>query len=141
MASLPLASEKVALACSRRIYVKQINGDHSLERLRQIDHIAYVENQADLKKWYRHHFNRTVGLYAPVIANHARAVLAAIQADLGLGLLPASLVGNLPVIDTDRPPLQNVMSALRLKDHVATRAEQAFLAFLTRRLPSASSRE
>lgn len=140
MASLPLAREQVALACSRRIYLQQIDGDHSLDRLRQIDHIAYVESQGDLKKWYRHHFNKTVRVNAPVIANHARAVLAAIQADLGLGLLPAALVGNLRVIDTGRPPLQNVMSAVRLKDHVPTRAEQAFLAFLTRRLPTRASK-
>jgi DNA-binding transcriptional LysR family regulator len=134
MASLPLATEQVFLACSRRVYVNQIDGDHSLERLRRIDHIAYVEHQADLKKWYRHHFNRTVRLNTPVIANHAKAVFAAIQSDLGLGLLPAPLVGNLRVIDTAKPPLVNVMSAVRLKDHVSTRAEQAFLAFLTRRL-------
>jgi DNA-binding transcriptional LysR family regulator len=141
VASTPLASEEIVLACSRRVYDKLIDRDHSLDRLRELDHIAYVEHQADLKKWYRHHFNKSVRLNTPVIANHAKAVFAAIQADLGLGLLPAPLVGNLRIIDTGKSPLVNVMSAVRLNDHVPTRAEQAFLAFLTRRLALPASRE
>lgn len=132
-----IATEQLVLTCSRVFFQRFLNPRPKFDDLIQNDHIAYVEHQADLQKWYKHHFNKRPTLKSALIANQPSAVLAAVQADLGLGLLPSFLVedgvtaGSLKVIQTGKKALVNEMSLLRLKDHVPARAEQVFLKFLT----------
>lgn len=135
LASLPLAREHIVLACSRVFRDRHLGrrANPGLTALAASDHVAYVEHQADLHKWYWHHFRKRPRLKTPLVANHPAAVLSAVQSHVGLGLLPAFLVkdgvdcGQLVVIETGRPPLVNEMSVVRLRDHVVTRAEREFL--------------
>lgn len=131
-----IAREKLVLVGASAFYDRDVRGNHKFMHLKMLDHIAYVESQEDLQKWYQHHFGKSCKVPLTVVADNAHAVFSAVKNGLGLGMLPLQMIEEevlakrLRIISTNKEPLMNRMMVLRLKERVASAVERAFFSKL-----------
>lgn len=125
--------EEIILACSKSYYQQHIEGDLTLENLLKQDYISYDRNFLAIHGWFRHHFGKqAVKINAVLTVDSIQAVLAAIENDIGLGVITSNQMqsGNLIPITTDKKEIVNTISLIQLKDKVPSFTEKKFQHFL-----------
>ncbi len=133
----PLVDEEVILACSRQYYDREIQGDHSLEKLESLSFISYEKSSLSLRNWFKHHFDKTPGALQRILTvDSHQAVINAIKNHLGLGVIAAPIVrkelelGILSPIRTRHPSVINKIALALLQDKVLTLTERTFIRFM-----------
>jgi len=125
--------EEIILVCSKSYYQQHIKGDLSIENLLAQDYISYDNKFLAINGWFKHHFGRqSVKINAVLIVDSIQAVLAAIENDIGLGVISSNQMhsGNLITITTDKKEIVNTISLIQLKDKVPSFTEKTFQHFL-----------
>lgn len=124
--------ESLVVVGTRR-YARRVLGDaRTFAALRDADFIGYDPRALGLRGWFRHHFSKVpANLRLAVTVESVQAVVAAVYADLGLGLVPSHVAGDavggrLVAIETNKRPLAHRISMARLADKVPTRLERRF---------------
>ncbi len=132
-----LVDEEIVLICSKEYCERRVKEDFSLKNLIQQEYIAYHKTSLVLGNWFKHHFGKTsVKLNIALTVNSVQAVIAAIQNDMGLGVVPSHVVydeiltGSIVQITTSTPNIINQMSLVQLQDKVPNLAEKRFKEFL-----------
>lgn len=132
--SVPMIEEEVVLACSDTYYRRRVGRPHSAERLLAMDFISYRTEAAALRNWFRHHFGKSAPrLNVVLTVDSHQAVIGAIKAHVGLGVVASHLVrediqdGRIVSIATRKKAVINLISLIRLADHVPGPAEKIFL--------------
>ncbi|MCG8567236.1 MAG: LysR family transcriptional regulator [Desulfobacterales bacterium] len=133
----PLLDEEVVLACSRRYYDQEIKGDHSIEKLEELDYISYDRSSLSLRNWFKHHYKKNPGELRRVLTvDSHQAVINAIKNHLGMGVIAAPIVrkeielGILVPIRTRNPEVINKIALALLQDKVPTLTERTFINFM-----------
>ena len=125
--------EEIILVCSKSYYQQHIKGGLSIENLLAQDYISYDNKFLAINGWFKHHFVRqSVKINAVLIVDSIQAVLAAIENDIGLGVISSNQMhsGNLITITTDKKEIVNTISLIQLKDIVPSFTEKTFRHFL-----------
>ena len=125
--------ESLVVVGTRR-YVRRALGDaRTFTALREADFVAYDPRAPGVRGWFRHHFGKTpASLRLALTVESVQAVVAAVHADLGLGLVPSHVVedalirGRLVAIETQKRPLPHRISMAQLADKRPTRVERRF---------------
>jgi DNA-binding transcriptional LysR family regulator len=136
--SEPLVEERVILACSKRYYDREIQGDHSFENLVGKEFISYQKTSLTLRTWFKYHFNRfSIDLNRVMTVDSHQAVINGILNHVGMGIVAAHIVGSaidsgliMPVA-TPKQDVINKISLVQLQDKVPSLTEKTFIRFLT----------
>lgn len=134
-----IIDEEIILACSKSYYRRHIKGDLSSAHLLAQEYISYDNNFLAIHGWFRHHFGKqAVKINAVLTVDSIQAVLAAIENDIGLGVITSNQMqsGNLIPITTDKKEIVNTISLIQLKDKVPSFTEKKFQQFLKAALRS-----
>ena len=130
----PVIEEEVILACSARYYEERIKGDHSLKHLLTLDYLAFRPDHLILRGWFKHHFNKQAPrLNVSLIVDNIQAVIAAIDAHMGLGVIASHLAwkqitrGDIVAVPTTRKPIANTISLVQLSNKFPGLTEKTFL--------------
>lgn len=129
----PTINEEIILVCSKSYYQQHIKSDLSIENLLAQDYISYDHNFLAINGWFRHHFGKQSVKINPVLTvDSIQAVLAAIENDIGLGVITSNQMqsGNLITITTDKKEIVNTISLIQLKDKVPSFTEKKFQHYL-----------
>lgn len=133
----PIIEEEVILACSRDYYLQRVGRPHTAKRLSAMDFITYRPEAAALRNWFKHHFGKTaVHLNMVLIVDNHQAVIGAIKADMGLGVVSSHLVwediqsGAMIAVSTRKNEVINRIALVQLSDKVPTLTERLFHAHL-----------
>ncbi|MBI9090927.1 MAG: LysR family transcriptional regulator [Desulfobacterium sp.] len=137
----PLIDEEVIMACSREYHDKHIGHDHSFDNLRSKAFISCQTHGLDLKKWFKHHFERSEkNLNIILSVDNHHAVISALKSSMGLGVVASHLVwdgiqsGRIVPITTGQNEVINRISLVQLQEKVPNLTEKSFLAFFKNRL-------
>lgn len=129
--------ERLVLAGSPQVVAAVLEGKDRFARLQRADFVTYHSRGPSVASWFQHHFQRVPGrLRRAVVVESVQAVVASLQAGLGLGVVPEDAVsaavrrGELEVVRTRKRPLLNRISLLRLLDKRPSALEKTFLAML-----------
>ncbi len=134
-------TEESLVVVGTRRYVRRTLGDaRTFAALREADFIAYDPRAPGLRGWFRHHFGKAPAhLHLSLTVESVQAVVAAVLADLGLGLVPSHVVddalvrGRLLALDTPKRALPHRISMARLADKRPTRLERRFAKWAAQR--------
>ena len=136
-----IIEEEVILACSTDYYHRRVGRPHSSKRLMSMDFISYRSEAAALRNWFKHHFGKiAVHLNLVLIVDSHQAVINAIKADMGLGVVSSHLVwddikrGDIMAVSTRKKEVINRISLVQLADKVPGPAEKIFLAHIRKSL-------
>jgi DNA-binding transcriptional LysR family regulator len=134
VAFVPVFTEELVLVCTKKIYRRYVNGDHSFAHLVTLPHVEYVPDLSAVSLWYRHHFGKTPAtLSVRLVCENTQAIIAAALAGVGLCLLPQYLIvqelarGQLTKIDVRRKEATHEIVVAQLKDRVPTLGERMLL--------------
>lgn len=130
---MPVYDEVVVLACSRRYYEQQLNGDHCFAALSRQRFIAQQEDAQAIQHWFHHNYGKYCQNLQVVftVANH-QAVVNGIRQHLGLGIIVSQLVkedirrGDIIAIETSAPHTINTVSLVQLMEKIPTVTEKSF---------------
>lgn len=125
--------EDIIMACSRTYFEQNLQGDLSLENLLRQDFITYDHHYLAINSWFKHHFGKqTVKVNTVLMVDSVQAVLAAIENNIGLGVITSNQLHSKTVIPitTGKNEIVNKISLLQLKDKIPTFTEKIFLIFL-----------
>ncbi len=138
---MPVAEEKIILACSKEYYEKSIKKDHSFKHLLHQNFITYRQNAQVIKSWFKHHFGKSNLHLQPVLAvDSHQAIISAIQHNVGMGIVASHLVskeiqrGQIIGIKTSKPDIRNQISLTQLQDKIPTLTEKTFQKFLLKEI-------
>lgn len=129
----PIIEEEVILACSKDYYRHKVGRPHTAERLMSMDFISYRVEAAALRNWFKHHFGKTaVHLNMALIVDSHQAVIGAIKADVGMGVVSSHLVwddirsGSIIAVATRKKEVINRISLVQLSGKVPVLTEKMF---------------
>ncbi len=132
-------TEELVLVCSRSFAEETVRGNHRFDALVRLPHVDYVADLSVIGLWYRHHFGRVPStLSLKLVAESARAIVAAVHAGLGLGMVPEYIVaadlraGRLVKISVGRSELAHAVLRAQLKDRVPTLGEKVLIEAVAR---------
>ncbi len=128
-----IINEEIILACSKSYYHQYIKDDLSLENLLRQNFISYDHNFLAINGWFKHHFGKqSVKINAVLTVDSIQAVLAAIENDIGLGVITSNQMhtGGIIPITTSKKEIVNTISLIQLKDKVPTFTDKTFQIFL-----------
>jgi LysR family transcriptional regulator, transcriptional activator of the cysJI operon len=128
-----IMDEEIILACSKEYYRNCIKDDLSFENLVQQDYISYDHNHQAIAGWFSHHFaKQSVKIKAVLTVDSIQAVLAAIENDVGLGVITSNQMHSekITVISSKQKEIINTISLIQLKDKVPTFTEKTFQKYL-----------
>ncbi len=116
-----------------------------------LDYIAYMSGEPILKMWFEHHLKATEKVDFPQIetksiVNNPQAVLQMIQANLGVGVLPQSMLDQLPkdkmnrlkIIKGTGKPMGSPVSCISLPSRPQSPAGDIFMQKLNEALREGS---
>ncbi len=133
----PLIDEEVVMACSKKYYDREINGDHSFENLVTKAFISYQKTSLTLRNWFKHHFNRfSLDLNRVLTVDSHQAVITGIKNQLGMGVIASHIVrrdikrGRIIPIKTAKNDVINKISLVQLQDKIPSLTEKTFVSFL-----------
>lgn len=132
-----IMNEKIILACSKEYFQKNIKDDLSFTNLVQQDFISYDYNCLAINGWFKHHFDKqSVKINAVLTVDSLQAVLAAIENDVGLGVITSNQLysKNIIALSSSKNEIINTISLIQLKDKVPNFTEKTFQKFLQERL-------
>jgi DNA-binding transcriptional LysR family regulator len=129
-----VVKEEFVLAASEKNYKKFQLKEASFAKLIRCPVVDYVTHGPVMRMWLKHHFGRTPSeLLMAFSAESVRAVLNAIAADVGVGVVPKHLVTKefkeLKIIPTAKKPFVNEIMLARQQGKSATAKEQEFIKF------------
>ncbi|MEM6990013.1 MAG: LysR family transcriptional regulator [Myxococcota bacterium] len=134
---VPIAEEQLILVGTRRLEKRRLGGRRGFRELSACPFVAYHPTAPALRGWFRHHFGKAPARPTITLAvESVQAVLAAIEQDMGLGLLPAPSVadalarGRLVAVTTRRRAMTSRIALTRLLDKVPSRIEREFVRFI-----------
>lgn len=125
--------EDIIMACSKTYFEQNLRADLSLENLLKQDFISYDHHFLAINSWFKHHFGKqTVKVNTVLMVDSVQAVLAAIENNIGLGVITSNQLHSETVIpiSTGKKEIVNKISLLQLKDKIPTFTEKTFLSFL-----------
>jgi DNA-binding transcriptional LysR family regulator len=135
-----LVDEQLVLVGSKRTVAKLDRTDTTAALLAG-SYVAYRPRAPALHSWFAHHFRKTaLPLDIALTVESVPAVIGAIEAHMGLGIVPSHRVsaqlrrGRLVQIATRRKPLTNRISLVRLLDRVPSALEKAVARYLREEL-------
>lgn len=133
----PLIEEEVIMACSKRYYEREIQGDHSFKNLVSKEFISYQKSSLTLRNWFKHHFNKfSIDLNRVLTVDSHQAVINGIKTQLGMGVVASHIIikdikkGKIIPIKTAKKDVINKISLVQLQDKVPTLTEKTFINFL-----------
>jgi DNA-binding transcriptional LysR family regulator len=136
-----VVDEEVVLACSGRYYDAHLKDDLSLSNILGCEFISYDANILALNGWFRHHFGKqSVRINTVLTVDSVQAVLAAIQNDIGLGIITGHAVqkmrpkGQIIPVKTGKKEIVNKISIVQLLDKIPNFTEKTFQSYLKKRL-------
>jgi DNA-binding transcriptional LysR family regulator len=134
LSSRPVVEEELILVCSTPYYQDRIRDKKIPHVFHQVTFIAYDFFAPALRSWMKHHFGIFQIKPDIVLAvESVRAVITAIEHDLGLGVVPAHLVqsaldqGGLTAIGSDRKAMINHIAVVQLANKIPTITEKSFV--------------
>ena len=133
-----IMDEEIILACSKSHYRQYIKDDLSFENLVQQDYISYDNNHQAIAGWFNHHFGKSsVKIKAVLTVDSIQAVLAAIENNIGLGVVTSNQMHSeiVKVVSSKQKEIINTISLIQLKDKVPTFTEKTFHKYLKWVLP------
>lgn len=125
--------EQIILACSKSYYQHHLKDGFSLDTLLQQDFISYDSNSLAISGWFKHHFDKqSVKVRVVLTVDSVQAVLAAIENDIGLGVITSNQMNaeKIVPITTNKQEIINTISLIQLKDKIPTLTEKKFQNFL-----------
>ena len=128
-----IIDEEIILACSKSYYDQHIKGNLSLENIVKQDFISYDRNSLAINGWFKHHFGKqSVKIRAVLTVDSIQAVLAAIEHDVGLGVITSNQMHGERIIPitSSKKEIINTISLIQLKDKFPTFTEKKFQKFL-----------
>lgn len=135
-----LLDEQLILVGTKRMRSK-LGVLPTLEELLRATYVAYRPQAPALHSWFAHHFRKSaLHLNIALTVESVQAVVSAIEADMGLGVVPSHIVsaqlrkGRLVQVMTRRKPLINRIAMVRLLDRVPTVLEKTVAAYLRQEL-------
>ncbi len=135
----PVLDEELLVVASGRYHRATLGGDHSFSRVSRASFVCYTTRGQALHHWFRHHFRKGCPSLDVVLSVHSvPGVVAAVKADLGLGLVPAGHVaaellrGRLVEVGSATRRISNRISLVQLQDKRPSAAERAFAKFVVR---------
>ena len=134
-----IMDEEIILACSKSYYQQYIKDDLSFENLVQQDYISYDNIHQAIAAWFNHHYGKqSVKIKAVLTVDSIQAVLAAIENDVGLGVITSNQMYSekIKVISSKQKEIINTISLIQLKDKVPTFTEKTFNKYLKKVLPN-----
>ncbi len=138
----PITEEEIILGCSRDYYAQVNTQLLSAEVLCGCDFVGYREDLPNVQSWFQHHFDVTrLNIEPTFVINSHQAIVAAIQANLGLGIIASHLVraqleaGEIVAIRTGTPEIRNQISLVRWAEKEESLAEKTFQRFFRTQLP------
>ena len=133
----PVMDETLVLVAQADYHRTAMNAGRGVEALLRAQYVAYQENAAAIKGWFKYHFNKVPNhLDIAVTVESVQAVVAAINAGLGLGVVPLHVVsdsiarGELIPFGRRKKALCNKISLVRLLDKHPTPAEKRFIEYV-----------
>lgn len=136
MVRIPVFSEEISMLASSKYYKEHLGGKLNYETLSKCAHIEYQPGEPVIRTWYAHHFRkRDPQVPVALRVESVAAVIAAVKANIGLGVVPAYLVANeikqkqLRLITSSKTELVNQIAMFHLRDKNLTRAQALFLDF------------
>ena len=143
----PLLDEQLLLVGSKK-YLRSVEQTDTVPGLCEASYIAYRPRAPAVHSWFAHHFRTTaLTLDIGLTVESVQAVVSAISAHMGLGVVPGHVVaaqlkrGTLIAIPGKRKPVVNRIALVRLLDRVPTTLERAVTAHLRAGLSGEGSRE
>lgn len=129
-----ILKEEFVLAASEKCYRAWKLKDSSFLNLSQAPIVDYVVHGPVIRMWLKHHFGKIPSdLKLVYSAESVRAVLTAIAADIGMGVVPQHLLvgefATLRVISTLKTPFINEIMLARQQGKKATAKEREFIKF------------
>jgi DNA-binding transcriptional LysR family regulator len=126
--------ERLVMVASADYEADQLRGGRGLRALEGCSFVSYGPRAPAVQAWFRHHFGKTLSRVSVALAvESVQAVLTAVQAGMGLGVVPAHTAaasvenGSLVIVATRRRALTNRVSMVRALDKVPSRAERTFV--------------
>jgi len=133
--------EQFVLVCSRKYYKRKIQDGHHFNQLIKNDFISYIDHGPVIKMWFKHHFKKIPTKFnIGVIVENVHGIINAVQADLGLGVIPQYLIndklksGGLVKIDVKTKEFENKLALAQLPDKKPSITEKFFLSEVQKNL-------
>lgn len=136
-AGLEVASvleERLVMVAATGYEAEHLQGRRGARALEACSYVAYGPRAPAVHAWFRHHFGRSPPMVSVGLAvESVQAVLTAVRAGMGLGVVPAHAAdsaieeGTMVVLTTRRRALTNRVSMVRPLDKRPSRAERAFV--------------
>lgn len=129
----PIIDEDIILICSKRYAANALQNNFSLMNLLRVDYIAYHQNSLALKSWFKHHYGKTaISPHIVLTVDSVRAVVSAVENDIGLGIVPYHVVynqintGTIVSVASRKKDIINTISLLQLQDKIPSLTEKRF---------------
>jgi len=147
VAFTPWLEETLVLVCAKTFAEEHVSHRPTAKLLLTLPHVEYVRDRSVIGLWYRHHHNASA-VAAPLrlIADNVHAVLAAVRAGLGLGLVPEHLIraeldrGSLIEIAGRKSKLAHAIVLAQRKDRIPTIGEREVVAAMSEAVSAGSRR-
>jgi DNA-binding transcriptional LysR family regulator len=132
-----LLTDPEYIVCSSRYWDKHFKDEPSYDQLIECNFISYHPQGAEVCEWFKMSFKRSPEILEPILTvDRADAVLYAVQKDMGLGLVPLSLVQkqlkdkSIIIIGGKKYPYHNSMVIVRLERKKMSPAQALFIEYL-----------
>jgi DNA-binding transcriptional LysR family regulator len=129
-----VVEENLILACSTPYFQHRIRGKKMPQALHGATFIAYDPFAPALRTWVKHHLGITRMKPDIVLSvESVRAVITAIEQNLGLGVVPAHLVRTaldreeITCVESKRSPVINHIAVAQLANKIPTVTEKSFI--------------
>jgi DNA-binding transcriptional LysR family regulator len=131
--------EEFVMASSEKIYKELSLNQLMPAKLSELPVVDYLPYAPVTRMWIKHHFTKApANLNVVFSAESVRAVLNAIQSDVGVGIVPLHLITgefkNLKVVATTKKPFVNQMMMARQLGRKTSFRENEFLKFCRQEL-------
>jgi len=140
------SSLKLTLVCSKEFYNDNISEPINPSSLAKLNHIALFGSTAMITAWYKKNFNLNTAINFGMFIDNTYGALFAIKNNLGMGLLPLSVIAEqiksgqlveVPCPETKAIPFN--LQLIQLKEKVPAFAERTYINFLKTELPHSTA--
>lgn len=136
-----LMKEEFVLVASPALFKKYDLAHPNLEKLAEVPVVDYLPYAPVIRMWFKHHFGKEPSCCRVAFsAESVRAVLNAIESDIGIGVVPDLLISEdfkrLKKVETPRGRFINQIMIARQLGKRATAREKEFLQFCKEQLKS-----
>ncbi|NDV18368.1 LysR family transcriptional regulator [Pseudodesulfovibrio sp. JC047] len=140
----PIVKEQFVCACSQTYYNAHVLGA-GYDELIQLQYIGYKKDIALFRSWFKLHFDTAPSSLDMVfVADNAGAIIAAIEQDMGIGVIVSHLVSDqiadktiVPITGSDRK-LENTIACVQFRNKAETLTERCFKEHMRHELGSIS---